>query len=134
MPSFEPLTGGCACGAIRYRITVEPASAGFCHCRLCQRTTGAAVLAWASVPIGAFEYVKGEPRVYASSTWAGRRFCVQCGTQLEYRRSNAPETVEFNYATLDDPSRIRPGAHTWYANRVPGVDVAGSLPVFDGGD
>lgn len=93
------------------------------------------MLARALVLIGAFEYVKGEPRVYASSAWAERRFCVQCGAQLEYRRPDAPETVEFNYATLDDPSRTRPGAHTWYANRVPGLDVAGGPPVFDdGGD
>lgn len=38
--------GGCRCGAIRYRITGEPLSAGFCHCRMCQRAAGAPVVAW----------------------------------------------------------------------------------------
>ncbi|AOJ82495.1 aldehyde-activating protein [Burkholderia savannae] len=134
MPGSESLEGGCACGAIRYRIAGVPADAGFCHCRLCQRTTGAAVLAWATVPIGAFEYVKGAPRVFASSAWGERRFCAQCGAQLEYRRSDAPTTVEVNYATLDDPSVIRPKAHSWYASRIPGLEVAGDLAVRDDGD
>lgn len=134
MSSSESLEGGCACGAIRYRIVGTPNDAGFCHCRLCQRTTGAALIAWATVPIGAFEYVKGEPRVFVSSAWGERRFCPQCGAQLEYRRSDAPSTVEVNYATLDDPSAIAPKAHMWYASRIPGLEVAGGLPVRDDGD
>ncbi|WP_429861092.1 GFA family protein, partial [Burkholderia cenocepacia] len=64
-----------------------PTDAGFCHCRLCQRTTGAAVVASATVPIDAFEYLQGEPTVYASSAWGERRFCGRCGAQLEYRRA-----------------------------------------------
>lgn len=108
MSHAESMEGGCACGAIRYRITHVPADAGFCHCRLCQRTTGAAVVASASVPIDAFEYLQGEPTVYASSAWGERRFCGRCGAQLEYRLSDAPRTVEINYATLDEPSRLRP--------------------------
>lgn len=134
MSNTETMDGGCACGAIRYRIAVVPTDAGFCHCRLCQRTTGAAVVASASVPIDAFEYLQGEPTVYASSTWGERRFCGRCGAQLEYRRADAPKTVEINSATLDDPSRLRPAWHVWYADRFPGIEIADDLPKYrDGG-
>ncbi|WP_206712340.1 GFA family protein, partial [Escherichia coli] len=75
----ESMEGGCACGAIRYRIAHVPTDSGFCHCRLCQLTTGAAVVASASVPIDGFEYLQGEPTVYASSAWGERRFCGRCG-------------------------------------------------------
>ncbi|WP_119460186.1 GFA family protein [Rhodospirillaceae bacterium SYSU D60014] len=43
-----PPDGGCLCGAIRYRVSTPPLQAGYCHCRLCQRSTGAPVLSWAS--------------------------------------------------------------------------------------
>src|SRR4051794_41879138 len=39
---FEPLTGGCACGAVRYEISEPLVSASYCHCTRCQRRTGAA--------------------------------------------------------------------------------------------
>lgn len=45
--------GGCLCGAVRYRITGEPKSVGYCHCRMCQRAAGAPVVAWATVPADA---------------------------------------------------------------------------------
>ena len=41
-----PLEGGCLCGAVRYRISAEPHHAGYCHCRMCQRSAGAPVVAW----------------------------------------------------------------------------------------
>ncbi|AOK58363.1 GFA family protein [Burkholderia ubonensis] len=133
MSHTEMLEGGCACGAIRYRIRHIPTDAGFCHCRLCQKTTGAAVLASASLPLDAFEYLSGEPVVYASSAWGERRFCGRCGAQLEYRLRHAPRTVEINYATLDDPSRIRAAWHIWYASRFPGIEIGDDLPKHDDG-
>ncbi|MBU9525333.1 GFA family protein [Burkholderia multivorans] len=134
MTASDTLDGGCACGAIRYRIAGVPTDAGFCHCRLCQRTTGAAVVASASVPIGVFTYLQGEPVVYASSAWGERRFCGRCGAQLEYRRRDAPQTVEINTATLDDPSRLQPRWHVWYADRFPGIEIGDDLPKYaDGG-
>jgi hypothetical protein len=133
MKTDNVLEGGCACGAIRYQVTVVPTDAGFCHCRLCQKTTGAAVTASASVPIGEFRYVRGEPRVYESSTWGERRFCGHCGTQLEYRESAAPQTVEINYATLDDPTRVRPSWHVWCASMFPGLSLSDDLPKYQDG-
>jgi hypothetical protein len=135
MQDDQAMEGGCACGAIRYRISTVPTDAGFCHCRLCQRTTGAAVTASASVPISDFAYITGEPRVYKSSAWGERRFCAQCGTQLEYRQSAGPQSVEINYATLDDPSKVRPMWHVWYSSRFPGLSVDDDLPkhLEDGG-
>ena len=42
MPSPEaPLTGSCACGAVRFEITAPFFTAGYCHCKRCQRRSGA---------------------------------------------------------------------------------------------
>lgn len=48
--------GGCLCGAIRFASGVAPTWSGYCHCRLCQLSSGSPVLAWASFPLAAFDY------------------------------------------------------------------------------
>jgi hypothetical protein len=37
-----PREGGCACGAVRYRLTSDPLFTHCCHCLNCQRQTGSA--------------------------------------------------------------------------------------------
>jgi len=123
-----PLTGGCACGAVRYRVAAGPRDVAYCHCRLCQKTSGAPTLAWASVPIESFAYTEGAPRVYRSSDWGERRFCGECGTQLEFRRSRGARSVDITLASLDDPEALRPAYHVWTASRISWFDTADDLP------
>ena len=80
-----PLAGGCLCGAIRYRISAEPRSADYCHCRMCRRAAGAPVVARLAVANQSFAWITGEPAVYRSSQSAERLFCPNCGTQLALR-------------------------------------------------
>jgi len=64
--------GGCACGSVRYRLDAEPFDAGYCHCEICRRSSGAPVLAFASVPVAAFVVTKGSPRRRKSSDFGER--------------------------------------------------------------
>jgi hypothetical protein len=57
-----PLAGGCLCDAIRYRISAEPRSADYCHCRMCRRAAGAPVVARLTVANQSFAWITGEPR------------------------------------------------------------------------
>jgi hypothetical protein len=75
-----PLEGGCLCGKVRYRISAEPRGADYCHCRMCQRASGAPVVPWLTVAREGFAWIKGEPAVYRSSRKAERLFCPTCGT------------------------------------------------------
>lgn len=122
------LEGGCHCGALRYRITAPPIDTGYCHCRICQRTTGAPVLAWTHVPIEAFDVTQGRPVVYKSSPWGERHFCGACGTQLLYRDSEAPKTLDINVGSLDDPEAVTPDYHIFTASRIGWFEVADKLP------
>jgi len=130
---MQSLKGGCACGALRYEVRAGVIDAGYCHCLLCQRTTGAPVLAWASIPIEGFAYVAGAPSVYRSSDWGERRFCATCGAQIDYRDREAPTSVSINIATLDEPGAIVPARHIFTAHRIPWFDVADDLPRHDAG-
>jgi hypothetical protein len=124
--------GGCLCGAIRFRTTAQPLDAGYCHCTLCQRSTGAPVLAWASYPVDGFSYTQGVPARYQSSKHGHREFCANCGTQIPYRDSGNAATIEINLGALDEPDSVQPRYHIWYASRVSWFATADSLPRFDG--
>ena len=120
--------GGCFCGAVRYRVEGAPLDAAYCHCRMCQRTTGAPVVAWGSWPRERFSWRGSEPRILRSSEQAVRRFCGECGTQVLFWTADAPALVDVNLATLDDPARIRPEYHIWTASRIPWFETADTLP------
>jgi hypothetical protein len=127
-----PLTGGCACGRVRYEISTAPIDAGYCHCGLCRLTTGAVMLAWATVPIHGFHYTTGEPSVYPSSAWGERRFCSHCGAQFEYRARKNPSVVDVNIGLLDRPDLVPPASHVWVEDEVPWLHIQDHLPRYLG--
>jgi hypothetical protein len=125
-----PLEGGCLCGAVRYRIDAAPDHAGYCHCRMCQRATGAPVVAWLIMARNVFAWTKGQPIAYRSSATAERLFCGVCGSQLGFRELAEPQNVEITVASLDEPAAVRPSQHIWTSSRIPWFDVADDLPRY----
>lgn len=124
------LTGGCLCGALRYAFEGEPGAAGWCHCRMCQRSSGTSAQAYVLLPAAGFRYVAGEPAVYASSEHGERRFCPVCGSQVEFRDARDAARISLNSGTLDDPSLVPPDRHIWTSSELPWFAAAGSLPRF----
>ena len=123
--------GGCHCGSLRYVSTEAPDDVGYCHCRICQRTSAAPVLVFASFPVAGFRYTRGEATRYASSPHGIREFCSLCGTQIAYREADAPRYVDVNVASLDEPSALRPDHHIWFSSRIDWFDTDDDLPRFD---
>ena len=99
-------SGGCLCGAIRYRLASEPFDAGYCHCRMCQRFSGAPVMAFASVPCTDLILERGTPAKHRSSDLGERWFCRECGGSLAMWTRYAPELIDIAVATLDDPTDV----------------------------
>jgi hypothetical protein len=126
--------GGCLCGALRFSAEVRPVSAGYCHCTLCQRSTGAPVLAWASFPVDSFSYSKGRAACYASSEWGHREFCNVCGTQICYRQTDSATTVDVNVGCMDDPSAFPPEHHLYVKDRISWFDTLDDLPRHPGSE
>jgi len=125
------LTGGCLCGAVRYRVTAEPVETLFCHCQTCRRAHGAPVVAWLTVPIAGFEITAGEPAAYRSSPQAFRHFCGRCGTPLTWREAEDPKYVDVSIASLDDPELAPPGLHLWTESKISWLDTADNLPRYE---
>lgn len=128
---FDPLEGGCLCGAVRYRVTEAPIDSGYCHCRMCQRSSGAPAQATAEVPIDGFSITRGKPKAYRSSDWGVRHFCPDCGSQLTFRLAADPTTVSLNVPTLDHPEALAPRKHIWCSSQLPWFHVADDLPRYD---
>jgi len=128
----DDLTGGCLCGAVRYRLTGEPGDAGWCHCRTCQLNSGSPAMAFASIAAADFHIEQGEDRIgsVASSETGERWFCRDCGTPLLMQDKADPATRDFSLATLDDPGRIEPGFRMFYDSRIGWDEPNDTLPRY----
>ena len=119
--------GGCACGAIRYELTAEPFDAGYCHCRICQLTSGSPVMAFATVARPDLVLRRGESATRLSSDFGERWFCRVCGTPIAMLVTHQPGTIDFTIATLDDPGAVAPGFHIWTQSRIDWFETADHL-------
>ena len=128
----EVIRGGCLCGNLRFASQAPPKDTGYCHCRLCRRSTGAPALVWASFPLETFAYEKGTPTIYHSSPHGQREFCGVCGTQIGYRVTDGASTVDINVGCLDSPEEFPPQSHTWDASRIAWFETADELPRYEG--
>ena len=126
----ESLSGGCLCGAVRYRIE-EVFDAGYCHCSRCRRGTGGAVLAWAHVHAPHFKLTTGAPSRYASSDEGSRCFCGRCGSPLFFEAADG-SYFSVNIGTLDEPEHVRPKVHMCVENALSWLEVDDELPRFPG--
>lgn len=104
------MSGGCACGRIRFDATVDSDDAYLCHCRMCQRSSGNVSLAMVGVEQAAVQW-STEPDWYRSSPIAQRPFCSGCGTSLGFRYDEGTTRMDLTVASFDDPSRFRPTSH-----------------------
>lgn len=125
------VTGGCLCGAIRYRVTGPAQSTSLCHCNSCRRATGGPSLAWAIFAEANVEITRGTLAVYASSPGVERGFCAACGTSLTYARANRPGLFDVTTASLDDPEAFPPSKEIWIEEKLSWVAANPALPHFD---
>ncbi len=132
-PTGVDLSGGCLCGAIRYRITGEPLCISHCHCTYCRRATGAPFITWSTLASEHVAFTRGEPTIHRSSADVSRGFCGTCGTTLSYQGDGHPEEIDIAAATLDDQNAVRPDDHIMVGTMVPWLDFADDLPRLPGG-
>jgi hypothetical protein len=119
----DPITGGCQCGAVRYRAS-ELRGSAICHCRMCQKAFGN-YFAPLVTGVGVV-WTRGEPAWFQSSNRARRGFCAACGTPLCYLEEEGG--VELAVGTLDDPMLAPPTKQINVASRVAIFDHLAEVP------
>ena len=121
-------TGGCQCGAVRFRVDGELGDASVCHCRMCQKAAGNFYLPLVSVRQAKLSWTRGAPKRFQSSNAASRGFCGDCGTPLTYE---APDGVALTIAAFDRPEGIVPTIQWGIEAKLPYVDHIPHLPGED---
>jgi hypothetical protein len=120
-------SGGCQCGAVRFRVGGELGEASICHCRMCQKATGGLFGPYVGVPAGALVWTRGEPRRFQSSNKVMRGFCGDCGTPLTYEYGD--KEVGLAIGALDRPAQAPPSVQLASQAELPYVAHLADLPV-----
>ena len=127
--------GGCACGAVRYRLTSEPMIVHCCHCLNCQRQTGSAFVVNLLIEGDRVELLAGElqavdvPRDDGSKQRIYR--CPECQIAI-YSEYGGPALRFVRGGTLDDPKGVTPDVHIYARSKVGWVTLPEGAPAFDG--
>ena len=119
----EAIHGSCLCGAIQFTVGQPVTELRACHCKHCQKASGAGGSVNAVVPASAFKLTKGTPKRYAAKADSGRTlfryFCGDCGSPLYSHRETAPETLVVRAGAFDDAPPMRITANIWTKSKRP---------------
>lgn len=118
-------TGGCQCGAVRFRVEGRLRNVSVCHCRMCQKAFGNFYAPLATTPEGGLTWTRGEPKRFRSSNHVLRGFCSECGTPLTFE---APDGVALAIGAFDNPAELAPTAQWGVEAKLPYVDGIPDLP------
>lgn len=129
-----PAEGGCDCRAIRYRMTTPPLFVHCCHCRWCQRETGAAFALNAMIESDRVVLLKGAPETVntPSNSGKGQKIvrCPVCRLALWSHYAGAGENVKFmRVGTLDNPDLLPPDIHIFTSTKQPWIKLGDGAPV-----
>jgi hypothetical protein len=132
----EALEGGCACGAVRYRLTDAPMFVHCCHCTSCQTETGSAFVLNALIESDRVETIAGapEPVMTPSDSGKGQQIwrCPQCRVALWSNYGGAGDKLRFvRIGTLDAPGKLAPDVHIYTRSKLPWVRLPDGVPAFE---
>jgi hypothetical protein len=121
------LTGGCQCGAVRFAVTAAPTRISICHCRMCQKASGAPFASFADVNKADLTWTKGQPSAFRSSSIAERGYCAACGTPLTFHNVSG-DRIEIMTGAFDRPDHVAPTRQFGTESRLGWVVGIANLP------
>jgi hypothetical protein len=133
MPAADVLDGGCTCREVRFRLLSKPLFVHCCHCRWCQRETGASFALNAMIESDRVQTLAGVPEMVMTPTLSGRgqkiSRCPTCRIALWSNYSGAGDAVRFvRVGTLDMPDLLPPDIHIFTESKQPWVVLPPGTP------
>lgn len=126
--NFVPVTGGCLCQAVRYEADANLCGAFYCHCKTCQKTSGAPAEVGVMVKPGTLKFSKADPKYFQSSPIGSRGFCQHCGSRLTWISPDRADWTVIFAGSLDQPERVVPTEHLSVESQLPWYEIADNLP------
>jgi len=132
VPTTE-YTGGCLCGAVKYRIEGSLRKVVYCHCGQCRKTSGHFVAATAC-PTDSLSFAKDSGLAwYESSDIASRGFCARCGSSLFWKPAHG-RYVAIMAGALDAPTGLVAREHIYMDDASDYYVLGDGLPQFPQSD
>ena len=135
MPDPAPFRaeGGCDCRQLRYRLESRPLFVHCCHCRWCQRESGASFALNAMMEADRVTNLGGEPELVATPSASGKgqniARCPSCRVAVWSNYAGAGPLIRFvRVGTLDQPDLLPPDIHIFTASRQPWVVIPPGVP------
>ena len=130
------LEGGCACGAVRYRLTAPPLIVHACHCRDCQKQTGSAFVLNMWIEKNCVDADYNLPKSLMLRAGSGKPhevfYCGNCATRLWSKYHAAPgDTLLVRVGTLDHPEQVKPDVHIFTRSKMPWLQLPPEVPAFN---
>jgi hypothetical protein len=128
-----PLFGGCDCRLVRYRMETPPLFVHCCHCRWCQRESGASFALNALIEAERVTLTSGSPEVIDTPSESGKgqkiARCPSCRIALWSNYAGSGPRIRFvRVGTLDDPDRLPPDIHIYARSKQPWVILPPNVP------
>jgi hypothetical protein len=128
--------GGCACGAVRYRLKRAPMFVNCCHCTSCQTETGSAFAINALIESDEVDTFRGAPVALITPSESGRGQqiwrCPECEVALWSNYGGAKDVIRFvRVGTLDRPDAIQPDVHIYTRSKLPWVELPDGALAFE---
>ena len=132
MASF-PQQGGCDCRQVRYRMETGPLIVHCCHCRWCQRESGASFALNAMIETDRLTVLAARPEMVDTPSASGKgqkiARCPKCRIGVWSHYAGAGSTVSFvRVGTLDNPDALPPDIHIFTASKQPWVVLPAGTP------
>lgn len=130
------IDGGCTCGEVRYRMTEHPLFVHCCHCRWCQRETGASFALNAMIEADRVELLAGQPEIIMTPSLSGKGQkiwrCPKCRIAVWSNYAGSGDLFRFvRVGTLDTPDLLPPDVHIFTMSKQPWVILSPTVPVFE---
>ncbi|MES2471077.1 MAG: GFA family protein [Patescibacteria group bacterium] len=130
-----PITGGCACGKIRYESAAEAVAMLHCHCTDCQKWSGGPFSSYTVVPKETFKITQGDLKFYLTDSAGGgknhRGFCADCGSPIISLPDSAPSVTAVMTGSLDDSSWFNQQFDVWTSDAQSWDTMNPELPKFE---
>lgn len=125
MSSDQSHSGKCLCGAVQFIAEGVETHFHACHCSMCRNWSGGPMMAVNTADVK----FQGEDKIkrYASSEWAERGFCSECGSNLFYRLKEGGNYI-MTIGAFADESPFSIAGEIFVDEKPPGYNFAGDHP------
>jgi hypothetical protein len=134
---MKSLTGGCACGSVRYELSDTPILQMQCYCEDCRKASGSAFAEVMLVAADRFALSGKEPKYHSAKADSGRTmkrgFCGDCGSPVLIHRPETPQFAFIQAGSLDDPSAFVPSVAVFTSHAPATAPPPTGVPAFENG-